>query len=65
MGSWGDVMGGWGPANSILDRARANCHIAAMDFPARPWPTGSTEQLEPLVRRVLAANPSAFTFTGT
>ncbi|MDP9057345.1 MAG: MBL fold metallo-hydrolase [Pseudomonadota bacterium] len=36
-----------------------------MDFPARPWPTGTAEQLEPLVRRVLAANPSAFTFTGT
>ncbi len=36
-----------------------------MDFPDRPWPTGTAEQLEPLVRRVLAANPSAFTFTGT
>jgi glyoxylase-like metal-dependent hydrolase (beta-lactamase superfamily II) len=36
-----------------------------MDFPARPWPTGTAEQLEPLVRRVLAANASAFTFTGT
>lgn len=36
-----------------------------MEFPAKPWPTGKSEQLEPLVRRVLAANPSAFTFTGT
>ncbi|MEO5587741.1 MAG: MBL fold metallo-hydrolase [Novosphingobium sp.] len=36
-----------------------------MDFPAKPWPTGQAEQLEPLVRRVLAPNPSAFTFTGT
>ena len=36
-----------------------------MQFPAKPWPTGTAEQLEPLVRRVLAANPSAFTFTGT
>jgi glyoxylase-like metal-dependent hydrolase (beta-lactamase superfamily II) len=36
-----------------------------MDFPAHPWPTGTAEQLEPLVRRVLAANPSPFTFTGT
>jgi len=27
--------------------------------------TGQVEQLEPLVRRVLAPNPSAFTFTGT
>ncbi len=39
--------------------------MTAMDFPARPWPTGAAERLEPLVRRVLAANPSAFTFTGT
>ncbi|MFT4027894.1 MAG: MBL fold metallo-hydrolase [Novosphingobium sp.] len=36
-----------------------------MEFPAKPWPTGKSEQLEPLVRRVLAPNPSAFTFTGT
>lgn len=36
-----------------------------MEFPPRPWPTGLTEQLEPLVRRVLAPNPSPFTFTGT
>ncbi len=42
-----------------------NVHIGAMKFPAKPWPTAKAEQLEPLVRRVLAANPSAFTFTGT
>ncbi|MCW1429591.1 MBL fold metallo-hydrolase [Novosphingobium sp. JCM 18896] len=36
-----------------------------MEFPAKPWPVGTAEELEPLVRRVLAANPSAFTFTGT
>ncbi|RZJ96289.1 MAG: MBL fold metallo-hydrolase [Novosphingobium sp.] len=36
-----------------------------MEFPAKPWPVGTAEALEPLVRRVLAANPSAFTFTGT
>lgn len=36
-----------------------------MEFPAKPWPTGQAEQLEPLVRRVLAGNPSAFTYTGT
>lgn len=36
-----------------------------MQFPPRPWPTAVAERLEPLVRRVLAANPSAFTFTGT
>lgn len=34
-------------------------------MPQKPWPTGSAEQLEPLVRRVLAPNPSPFTYTGT
>ena len=29
------------------------------------WPTGLLERLEPLVTRVLAPNPSPFTFTGT
>lgn len=29
------------------------------------WPTGKIERLDPLVRRVLAPNPSAFTFSGT
>ena len=29
------------------------------------WPTGLAEQVEPLVRRVLAPNPSPYTFTGT
>ncbi|MGX7953686.1 MBL fold metallo-hydrolase [Tsuneonella sp. HG249] len=33
--------------------------------PPKPWPTGKTEQLEPLVRRVLAPNPSPYTYTGT
>jgi glyoxylase-like metal-dependent hydrolase (beta-lactamase superfamily II) len=33
--------------------------------PPKPWPTGSAEQIEPLVRRVLAPNPSPFTYTGT
>lgn len=36
-----------------------------MEFPPQPWPTGRVEQLEPLVRRVLAPNPGPFTFTGT
>ena len=36
-----------------------------MDAPTRPWPTGKVEMLEPLVRRVLAPNPSPFTYTGT
>lgn len=34
-------------------------------MPARPWSTGKTEQLEPLVQRVLAPNPSPYTYTGT
>jgi glyoxylase-like metal-dependent hydrolase (beta-lactamase superfamily II) len=36
-----------------------------MQFPERPWPTGLSQQCEPLVRRVLAPNPSAFSYTGT
>ncbi len=36
-----------------------------MALPPKPWPTGIAEQLEPLVRRVLAPNPSPYTFTGT
>lgn len=36
-----------------------------MSLPPQPWPTGSAEQLEPLVRRVLAPNASPFTYTGT
>lgn len=36
-----------------------------MAMPPRPWPTGQCEQLEPLVRRVLAPNGSPFTWTGT
>src|SRR4051812_49761841 len=29
------------------------------------WPTGRSEQVHPLVRRLLAPNPSPFTYTGT
>ena len=36
-----------------------------MAIPAQPWPTGLSEELEPLVRRVLAPNGSPFTYTGT
>ena len=36
-----------------------------MNIPPQPWPTGLTEQCEPLVRRVLAANASPYTYTGT
>lgn len=35
------------------------------DIPPKPWPTGLAEQVEPLVLRVLAPNPSPYTFTGT
>jgi glyoxylase-like metal-dependent hydrolase (beta-lactamase superfamily II) len=34
-------------------------------IPPQPWPTGMAEAVEPLVRRVLAPNPSPYTFTGT
>jgi glyoxylase-like metal-dependent hydrolase (beta-lactamase superfamily II) len=34
-------------------------------IPAKPWPTGLAEAVEPLVRRVLAPNPSPYTYTGT
>lgn len=36
-----------------------------MSIPPEPWPTGLAETCEPLVRRVLAPNPSAYTYTGT
>jgi glyoxylase-like metal-dependent hydrolase (beta-lactamase superfamily II) len=39
--------------------------MPGMALPPQPWPTGICEQLEPLVRRVLAPNPSPFTYTGT
>ncbi|WP_299196704.1 MBL fold metallo-hydrolase [uncultured Erythrobacter sp.] len=34
-------------------------------IPSKPWPTGIADQVEPLVMRVLAPNPSPYTFTGT
>ncbi|WP_394269478.1 MBL fold metallo-hydrolase [Qipengyuania sp.] len=34
-------------------------------LPEQPWPTGEAMRLEPLVRRVLAPNPSPYTYTGT
>jgi len=39
--------------------------MRTMEFPQKPWPVATAEQIEPMVRRVLAANPSAFTYTGT
>jgi glyoxylase-like metal-dependent hydrolase (beta-lactamase superfamily II) len=40
-------------------------HIIIMEVPPKPWPTGIAEQVEPLVRRVLAPNASPYTYTGT
>ncbi len=34
-------------------------------IPPQPWPTGLADQVEPLVYRVLAPNPSPYTYTGT
>lgn len=34
-------------------------------IPPKPWPTGLADQVEPLVKRVLAPNPSPYTYTGT
>ena len=34
-------------------------------IPPKPWPTGLADQVEPLVTRVLAPNPSPYTYTGT
>ncbi|MBO9601790.1 MAG: MBL fold metallo-hydrolase [Novosphingobium sp.] len=39
--------------------------MPAMALPPQPWPTGITEEMEPLVRRVLAPNASPYTYTGT
>jgi glyoxylase-like metal-dependent hydrolase (beta-lactamase superfamily II) len=36
-----------------------------MALSPQPWPTGEIEQLDPLIRRVLAPNGSPFTYTGT
>lgn len=48
------------------DNAHTGCMAQMPPIPDRSeWPTGRSEQLEPLVRRVLAPNPSPYTFTGT
>ncbi|MEZ5687631.1 MAG: MBL fold metallo-hydrolase [Caenibius sp.] len=36
-----------------------------MAIPPKPWPVAKSERIEPLVRRILAGNPSHFTYTGT
>ena len=49
----------------MLDRPRASPHMPLMATHPDEWPTGQCETPEPLVRRVLAPNPSPFTYTGT
>ena len=49
----------------MLDTSALAAHIQHMQMPEEPWPTGAPERLEPLVARVLAPNPSRFTYTGT
>jgi len=49
----------------MLDNTRAHPHIVCMTDPADHRPYATAEQVAPLVRRVLARNPSHFTFTGT
>lgn len=48
-----------------MDTGGPHPHIAHMAMPPEPWPTGTTVEVEPLVRRVLAPNPSPYTYTGT
>src|SRR5687768_18419932 len=48
-------------ASAALGFPRAQCHMPGME----DWPTGRIETVHPLVRRLLAANPSPFTYTGT
>ena len=50
---------------SIIGNPLSARHMHTMALPPQPWPTGQAEQLEPLVRRVLAANASPYTYTGT
>jgi glyoxylase-like metal-dependent hydrolase (beta-lactamase superfamily II) len=45
----------------LLGIRRPQCHMPDME----EWPTGRIEQPSPLVRRLLAPNPSPFTYTGT
>ena len=45
--------------------ACGNAHIDRMDADTQTRPYTLAEQVDPLVRRVLARNPSPFTYTGT
>lgn len=49
----------------MLDSGSANTHISRMDVANDTRAYAQPEQVDPLVRRVLARNPSPFTFTGT
>lgn len=61
------------PGGLALSLCPGRCHMGRVSNSpapnALPWPdcirAGETEQHEPLVRRVLAPNPSPFTFSGT
>ena len=52
------------PMGTGLQKPRPTCHMQRMEIPP-PGPVGQIEQLEPLVQRVLAGNPSPYTYTGT
>ena len=48
-----------------LDNAPCASHIAGMALPEEQRPYGLAEEVAPGVRRVLARNPSPFSYTGT
>lgn len=50
-----------GPTSPELGFSAGRCHMRAMDGRY----VGRIDRLDPLVRRLLAPNPSAFTYTGT
>lgn len=53
-------------SGDFLDSRTDGPHMWGMAGPPpKPWPTGASERLEPLVARVLAPNPSPYTYTGT
>lgn len=49
----------------MLDTSRQRRHIDSMNDPTDNRPYAIAEQIAPHVRRVLARNPSAFSYTGT
>ena len=53
------------PLDPNSPAARAPQDAAVDPHDPQTWPVGLAENVEPLVRRVLAPNPSPYTFTGT